>query len=373
MSQTIIAQALIKGFMLFFVLAVNPAMADQQALTKKLEALVNEHNMRGMAVYVIDQKNTNSYGHAIGMADDASQTAMSTDTPVRIASNTKTYVAATVLRLHEEGMLDIDHTMDRYISSTYNDLLKADGYQTNEITLRHLLSHSAGFFDHAATPNYMKALADTPNHQWTRQEQLQKLVEWGDPLWPTNQKFQYSDSGYLLLGHIIEQASNLPLAIAVRQYLNFDDNGLNNTWWEISETTPQDAKPRAHQFLGPRDGYNIHASFDSYGGGGLLSTVEDMAHFYQALFNGKVFKNPETLALMTSAEQLAEPDKYRLGLFPGKVDDISYFQHSGFWGTSAFYAPDLKMSVAAVVLNQADYRRMMRFIPELFKAAADNE
>lgn len=357
---------LLKSFCLSLTIFTSSVtLADEATLAQMTNQLVREKSMQGIAIFVSENHGAKTYSYAHGMANSASGQKLTAQTPVRIASNTKTYVATTVLRLYEDGLLDIDSTIDKLIREDFNALLKSDGYRTDQITVRHLLSHTGGLFDHAATKNYMDALAATPKHVWTRAEQLEKLVEWGDPLWQTNSKFRYSDSGYLLLGHMIERITGKSLAQAVRENIGFENLGILNTWWEKQEAKPEGALPRAHQFLGPRDGYDIDASFDNYGGGGLVSTPEDMARFYEALFSGKIYKKDSTLALMTSDQGIAAPDIYRLGLFPGKAGDLAFFQHTGFWGTASYYVPETGMAISAVVINQQNYRDMMKLIERL--------
>ena len=79
-------------------------------------------------------------------------------------------------------------------------------------------------------------LAD-PAHAWTRGEQLRRYVP-TRPIGPPGAKFQYSDTGYVLLGEIIERAAGDSLAAVARREQGFDRLGLATTWWEIAEPAP---------------------------------------------------------------------------------------------------------------------------------------
>ncbi len=125
----------------------------------------------------------------------------------RIASNTKTYVAAAVLRLAEEGRLSLDEPLSTHLDPAQAALLAGDGYDLDAITLRQVLSHTAGLADHSGDDRYAEAIIADPQHVWTRDEQVRRCVELFDPLGPPGGPFVYSDTGYVLLGGIIERVT----------------------------------------------------------------------------------------------------------------------------------------------------------------------
>ncbi|WP_053063836.1 serine hydrolase domain-containing protein [Caballeronia mineralivorans] len=122
-----------------------------------------------MTLFVTGKDVPKPWGIAAGMADASTARALTIDTPLRVASNTKTFVAATVLRLWEQGALALDEPISPLLTPTQNRLLKSRGYRTEKITVRQLLSHSAGLYDHADDPRYFKALLANPTHHWTRE------------------------------------------------------------------------------------------------------------------------------------------------------------------------------------------------------------
>ena len=106
--------------------------------------------------------------------------------------------------------------------------------------------------------------------------------------------FSYSDTGYILVGNIIERITGKSLAASVRQWLNFEKLGIKQTYWERFEKAPVDQN-RAHQFYESIDTYNWNPAIDLYGGGGLVATPADVALFFNKLLTGQVFKNADTL------------------------------------------------------------------------------
>lgn len=265
----------------------------------------------------------------------------------RVASNTKTYVATAVLKLVEAGRLGMDDPLREHLTAEQIALLEGDGYDPGAITLQQVLSHTAGFADHTDDPRFEEAILADPAHQWTREEQLRRLVEWRDPAGKPGERFKYSDSGYVLLGGIVERLTGRALGPAVRELAGFGKLGLRVTYWEQMESPPAAAGPRAHQYLGDADVTGWNPSLDLYGGGGIVTDVRELTLFMRALLKGRVLARDATLGAMTGRGTAA----YRLGLMAVDFDGRVGFGHQGFWNTFAFHVPSLDLTVAGCVLN----------------------
>jgi D-alanyl-D-alanine carboxypeptidase len=292
-----------------------------------------------------------------------SEVAQVSSRPVRVASVGKTFTAATVFRLIETGRLGFDDPIASRLTPTTVNLLIADGYDPSAITIRHLLQHTSGVFDYAfgeGSPLLTRALNDQ-SHRWTRQEQLELAVTVGDPLGPAGQAFHYSDTNYVLAGEIIEQTTGRPYQHAMRDLLSYDRLGLKYTWLESGESAPPGADPIARSFFGNTDLTALDFSIDAFGGGGLASTTDDLTRFFEAMFAGKVFDKPTTLALMTDVPDtngnLSEFG-VRLGdgasgLYRLTLDTLgTCWAHRGFTGIIAITCPTAKITVA-VTTNTA--------------------
>jgi len=96
------------------------------------------------------------------------------------------------------------------------------------------------------------------------------------------------------------------------------------------------------------DTVNFDPSFDLYGGGGLVSSAEDLARFYRALLQGKVFRRAETLQEMLTIPETNERrtgGSYGMALQRGKLAGYVVWGHLGFWGTAAGHCPDLDLTI----------------------------
>ncbi len=342
------------ALVLIAVFAVPPSHAALEDAQRFIDRLLAEHpTTSGVSLWIEGPTEQLQVGSSTGRAAPGGP-ALSVETPVRIASNTKTFVAAAYLRLWELGRAPLDTPIQGMVDPVVDALLQADGYDTRRITPRHLLYHSAGLANHA-DEQYLKLVLLSPSREWTPIEQLAVLTRYHDPLSAPGEAFHYSDSGYVLLGHLIERLTGQTLASNVRSLLRFDALGLSSTWWELHESRPAMALPRAHQGMGGMDTHDWHASLDLHGGGGLVASPKDLARFWAALFGGDVFDNPATLTFMVSAPGQVAGAPYRSGLFIEQMGGHKVYQHGGFWGTMAVYLPGRDIAIAGVVLTQEDY------------------
>ncbi|WP_300556957.1 serine hydrolase domain-containing protein [Maricaulis sp.] len=346
------------------LLACSPHAENAGQLESRLAEVDAAHpDMAGLAVWIEGAEAGASAGAAFGNAAPDGR-ALDAQTPVRIASNTKTYVAAAYLRLWESGLAPLDDPIEGLIDPAFNAILAEDGYRTDLITPRHLLMHNSGMPDHADEA-YVAAVFEDTQRQWTRAHQVELLTVNHDPLGPPGEAFVYSDTGYVLLGHIIERITGETLAAAVRRLLRFDTVGLDQTWWEQVEQPGAAIAPRAHQYLGEIDATGFNGSMDLYGGGGLIASPRDMARFWRGLFRGEVFDDPATLSVMLDAPGQVAPERYRLGVFVEEIGGVTAYSHSGFWGTYSVYVPELDIAIAAVTLDQSDFGTMRTLVHDL--------
>lgn len=272
--------------------------------------------------------------------------------PFRIASITKTFVAATVLRLVETNVLTLEHPVAGLLSNPTQELLAAACHDPSRITIDHLLTHTSGLPDHASLPEYEQAVLAMPAHRWSRAEQLALALQQPPVAAAPGLHARYSDTGYVLLGEIIERATELPLGVAVRHCIDYRSLGLNHTWWEDDEAAPADLPPRMLQRLGAVDATSFDASFDRFGGGGLVSTLGDLVRFASELFRGGVFRQTGTLAAACVVPVCARDPVAVLHSRLAMVLPMGSswgWGHLGYWGCGVLHCPSLDITVAATV------------------------
>jgi D-alanyl-D-alanine carboxypeptidase len=308
----------------------------------------------GVALAVVSPRVqwTGSAGHAALGA----RAALDPEAGFRIASVTKTFTAAAILRLAEQGRIGLDDPIAEHLAPATLELLRRGGYDADAIHVRHLLMHTTGLYDYASDPGFVEYVLKHGRHHWTRTEQVRFAITHGKPYAAPGREFHYADTGYVLLGEIIERTTGRPLASAFRRLLGFDKLGLSHTYLESLEPQPHAAHARAHQYYQRIDATAFDPSFDLYGGGGLVSTVDDLARFYRALLDGKVFEKSATLRTMLGNPNSRRVADLGMGIFSNRIGGRSgedCWGHSGFWGTTVIDCPASHVTLALDV-NQAD-------------------
>jgi len=290
---------------------------------------------------------------AAGSGDPESGEPLAPDQPFRIASNTKTFTAAATLRLVEDGVIGLADPIGGRVDPDLVARLDGDGYDTASITVEQLLLHTSGIYDYASDVDYQTEVLGELSQHWERFDQVRFATDQGDPLAAPGAQYAYSDTGYVLLGDVIERATGDSLAVAYRELLHFDQLGLDQTWLESVEPVPAGIADRAHQFYEDLDTYDADPSFDLYGGGGLVSTVRDLATFYRALFTGGVFTDPATLTVMTTVPPVSSDAGAGMGLFnfEEEVELGMCWSHSGFWGSAVITCPERDFTFAVSILQ----------------------
>ena len=325
--------------------AAPPTSARLQAVTA---AFSKEHRTYpGVLLAVISPRShsTSSAGHdALGAS-----AAIDPRAGFRIASVTKTFTAAAMLRLVESERVGIDDPIAKHLSPATLDILRQGGYDADAIRVRHLLRHTSGLYDYASDSAFVQFVLTHGRHHWSRREQLRFAMTHGKPYALPGAEFHYSDTGYVLLGEILERATGGGLAHAYRSLLSFKRLGLADTYLESLEPRPRQTHARSHQYYETIDSTAFDPSFDLYGGGGLVSTVDDLARFYRGLFHGRVFKKATTLRLMLGNPNPRSLDELGMGIFSNQFGGRNCWGHSGFWGTTVVYCPRQDVTLALAV------------------------
>ncbi|MBN8470960.1 serine hydrolase [Corallococcus exiguus] len=203
------------------------------------------------------------------------------DTKFRLASVTKQFTAMVILQLVAEGKLKLDDTL----VSALPDYRKDTGAR---ITLTHLLNHTSGIPNYTNAPDFFAKVSRNP---YAVADFVKQFAS-GDLEFEPGSKYAYSNSGYFLLGAIIERATGKTYAQAVQERI-FTPLGMKDSGYDVTATV---LPKRASGYELVPDGY-VNASYLDmslpYAAGSLYSTVEDLYRWDRALYENKLL--PEAL------------------------------------------------------------------------------
>jgi CubicO group peptidase (beta-lactamase class C family) len=284
-----------------------------------------------------------------------------------ISSGTKMYTAVTILKLAEQGLLNLDDPISMYLpAELVAQLLVLDGESYGEtITVRQLLSHTSGLEDFSngvdANNNEMSDFKELvlaePDTIWTPEAVLAWAVENAVPVALPGESYHYSDTNYQLLSLIVENVTGKTLAQTFREMI-FDPVGMEHTYFEFGEPVVAgvDGRSLTHAFYAGTDWSQIDSRSYEYGSGGIVSTVEDQTRFLQAWANDELFDDPASKAAMTQWGPTDDAGVYYgLGVIRFVFDewgipDLGEVQgHGGLFNSYAFYWPDQNVTIVGTL------------------------
>lgn len=284
----------------------------------------------------------------------------------RTASVTKTFTAAVVLLLAEEGALALDDAVAVYLPGDICERVHIlDGISHGpRITIAQLLSHRSGLFDYATDPRFAERIAGAPDRQWSPLDLLNEALDDRTPYFRPGEGLAYSDTGYVLLGMIIEGVTGSTLAAVYRTRL-LAPLGLRYTYLEGKEA-PADW-PVAHAYAGAMDTFGLDPSFDTFGGGGLVSTAADLDSFITSLLGGAVFAEGATLASMMAGTDAAPGSGTRktrsaAGLSEFSIAERRFWGHLGHWNSFMLHSIEEDISICGSFNQAAEDPRQKRIL-----------
>jgi CubicO group peptidase (beta-lactamase class C family) len=277
-----------------------------------------------------------------GLASREANRAATASTVYRIGSITKQFTAAGIMREVEQGKIMLDDPITKYLPDVPT--------HGQRITVRNLLTHTSGVHNYTDEPEWVKRWGDAMTPR-----QIVAFVDKDTLDFAPGTKYSYSNTGYVLLGMILEKVTGQPYAAYLQRQF-FTPLGLTQTSY-----CPD--KPKDPQFA---DGYSATSGSvkaaeylnitQPFSAGALCSTVRDLVKWHRALVEGRVV-GARSYSLMTTADTLNNGSKinYGFGLVPGQLGGKRMISHSGGingFTTYGLYMPDENLNV--IVLTNSD-------------------
>ncbi|MEM6553936.1 MAG: serine hydrolase domain-containing protein [Planctomycetota bacterium] len=323
------------GLFLYGCSSSNPPVFPADAtLDEKIELTRQHLRLPGAVVAVVHDGEVlidRAYGvAALGPEKtEAGGEAMTTGHRFRVASLTKPFVAAVMLRLVEEGQLGLDDPVGEYL-----DGIPGAGGET--ITLRMLAQHTSGLPNYVGLPGVKEELIAEPERRWT-EEELLAFAYAGRPYFkPAEDGWMYSNTNYVLLGQVLEKVTGRGLDDLIQAYV-CEPLGLTDTFYSVEASIPEPAA-RGYQY-GDEDEpifwkgrgevpYDVtHASPSMWhAAGAMVSTLDDTRRFVEAIVKGELLGD-EMHTAMLDFRDTGYPVDYSYGL--GLINYYGAIGHTG--------------------------------------------
>jgi CubicO group peptidase (beta-lactamase class C family) len=292
------------------------------------------------AVVLVARGDTVLYRGARGLANVELGVPLNPQQSFRIGSVTKQFASASLLKLIEDGKAKLEDPLSKFLPDYPNGA---------KITVHQLLNHTSGVKSYTEIPEIMERTIrlDLSTKDLVASFKDQK------PTFAPGENWAYNNSGYVLVGAVIEAASGKPW----HQYLTetlLAPNGLTHTRFGANDVL----------IVGMASGYSVNdgklaparyiSMTQPHAAGALVSTVDDLFHWNRALHGGKLLK-ADSYTEMTTPTGKAIPAKYGFGIERNTLRGHLRLQHNGGifgYASALIYVPDAELSVA--VLQNAD-------------------
>jgi CubicO group peptidase (beta-lactamase class C family) len=356
---------------------------DEPELRAWIDGILNRHPAVGLAVGIVRHGSLEFFnGH--GFADVASHTPIDADTVFRIGSVTKPFTAIAVMQLHEQGLVDLDAPANDYLRA-YELILAQAGFRP--ATVRHLLTHTAGIAEVQRVWDLLHPEAGPfdgrpPILSVSAGEPMPSLAEYyrgglrvvAEP----GTRFAYSNHGFATLGQIVEDVSGMTLQRYFRDRI-FEPLGMADSDLVRSDRV---ASRLATGYTLGRHGVQAVPDRDwiGTGGGGIYSTVRDIARFAAALMGGGANEQGSILepaALSAMFEPHHQPDPrvpgWGLGFARGEAGGHCVVGHDGIlpgFNSTLLVAPDDGLAIVALTNGspgafmwmETEFKRLLRHL-----------
>jgi D-alanyl-D-alanine carboxypeptidase len=333
----------------------------------KYQSLINDMTTSGvvgvtMSVY---HTQTGMWVGASGKADLHNNINMKPCNISRVGSTVKMFTATTVLKLMEEGKLNLDDKISSYLKGDVIDKIE----NSDKATIRQLLQHSSGIYNYIQNLKFQTTSLNDFIREWKPYDLL-KYAYNQKSYFTSDEDVRYSNTGYILLGMLIEKIEGKPFYKVFEEKL-FTPLNLTMTKFAAEDHIPHGT------VRGYIDMYSnlqvvestYYSGWDYYtADGGLISNPYDMNVFFQALMNGQII-NSNTLKEMLTWKVPNDPDKdffpisYGLGIFKIETDKGIAYMHSGdavgYYANMIYFPSDNTTIVYAVNSN---YGKIDQFV-----------
>lgn len=315
-----------------------------------LEEVVKQKRVPGAVLYVATPKG--KWLKASGVSDLARKTPLKPTDGFSIASMSKTFVSVVVLKLVEQGKLDLDEPIANLLPEDISSHIT----NSKKITVRQLLNHTSGIAEYDESHEFKQATAHRSRSQpWTASEAI-KYVYDAPPNASPGERFKYTDTNYILLELIVENITGGTLAQATRDLI-LQPLGLKHTFTELRE--PPIGNVATGYSNRNKDGklasYAEVNDGNGLGDGALVSNAEDLAKFAKVLFAKQTLLSPEMTQAMLTFKNDNVSYGYGLGVerFPTPYGN-SYGHTGTAYGfvTLMAYLPSKDTTIVVLLNNQ---------------------
>ncbi|HSF54971.1 MAG TPA: serine hydrolase domain-containing protein [Algoriphagus sp.] len=272
-----------------------------------------------------------------------------------LQSISKTYLAVSILQLRDQGKIDLDQPVSKYLPSELASWIS----QSNEMTVRMLLNHTSGIPEYNYLPEYITVLLQNPDYPFEPMDYME-LIQEKDLDFEPGTKYTYRNSGYVLLALMMDHLTGDHAAF-IRENI-FEKLGLENTFYRESpdylekETLVDGYWDRHSNGIVENSSYLQKQNVKKMvGDDGIITTPEDGIRFLEGLITGKLISETSLAEMKTWVNDSKGNPQYGLGLDITSLGGKEAIGHSGGGlgaGSQLYYFPEQK-TIIFLAINLA--------------------
>ncbi len=349
-------------FKLFFsalILVLSSLSNTYADITDKLRGAIEEYKTHHLlnAVYEVRIDGVTHVSSSYGYFDLDEKTLLNAEQKMPAASITKQMTAAAILKLKDQDKIDLDAPISHYLDKNYKHWQGHLPEWATQVTIHQLLTHTHGIAE------YIPAVQIDPES--SMDDSIAKIFKFAKEQGYTEEpKFRYNNTGYVILGAIIEKISGMSLAEFFEKHL-FEPAGMQNTHLASFEEAMKFQRDQLNAYPkwyfgiisnGPVQLVQAPKDFIMipFADGGAVSTTSDLNKWNESLYAGKII-SPESLQLMLSPHVKLDRHShnydadYGYGIFISNNSHEKIYFHGGKAAgirSELAYMPDKKASIA---------------------------
>lgn len=328
---------------------------ELKILQNQIQKKARRYNINGSVL--VAYKDQILYKEDFGYKDPTKKIPMETGMSYQLASVSKQYTAAAILKLHENKLINLDHSVSDYLPD----------FKFKNVTIRDLLKHRSGLWNYMyLTENYWdKDIA--PNNL----EVVDLLNTYAPRLnFPSGRYFSYSNTGYVVLGAIVEKVSSLTLGDYLKEEfllpLCLDETYVEKTDLNASNIL-NGYQPYRRSFIKLPAGFHNNAIGDK----GIYASAEDLFKWFRNLKNGEILSK-KSVDLMFGRDKGGNNKRYGMGFRLDKKGNEPVIYHNGLWDgfrNGLEYHP--KQDLVIIVMTHTQNKRKRYFQKQLVRTTKD--
>jgi CubicO group peptidase (beta-lactamase class C family) len=343
------------------IVELTQAIHNSRIIAERIEPFINqlvrEDKFSGVILVAKDGKPI--FQNAYGLASKEFQAVNRIDTRFNIASVGKMFTAVSIAQLAERGNLSYEDRISKFLPD-YPAAI------ANRVTIHHLLTHTSGM------GSYWKEEFHEANHARFRRVQDYFTLFVNDPLeFEPGEKWSYSNSGYIVLGAIIEKISGQSYFDYVKENV-FKRAGMSNTdFYEADRPTRNIAQgyTRQNRYVPEAENLTNSVFLSPVKGspaGGAYSTAEDMLKFAEAIRTHKLLNEVSTNRVVKGVVEYSPTRKYAYGFANETIGNhTAIFHDGGANGVSAHFEMYFDSGYTLVILSNYDHPAVVPIVQRL--------